>query len=45
MDGLQPFVHPEGRRDPGPAEIDAAAALLWRVWAAGVAGVALLALL
>jgi adenosylcobinamide-phosphate synthase len=28
-----PWVWPEGRRDPGPAEIDAAADALWRVWA------------
>ena len=29
----QPFVHPEGRRDAGPDDIDAAVGLLWRVWA------------
>ncbi len=29
-----PFVHPEGRRDPGPAEIEAACGALWRVWGA-----------
>lgn len=28
-----PWVWPEGRRDPGPDEIDAAADALWRVWA------------
>ncbi len=28
-----PWVWPEGRRDPGPDEIDAAANALWRVWA------------
>ena len=28
----QPFVHPEGRRDAGPDDIDAAVRLLWRVW-------------
>lgn len=28
-----PWVWPEGRRDPGPDDIDAAAAALWRVWA------------
>ncbi len=29
-----PFVHPEGHRDPGPAEIEAACGALWRVWGA-----------
>lgn len=29
-----PWVWPEGRRDPGPEDIDAAADALWRVWAA-----------
>jgi len=28
-----PWVWPEGRRDPGPDDIDAAADALWRVWA------------
>lgn len=28
-----PWVHPEGRKDAGPADIDAAAAILWRSWA------------
>ena len=28
-----PWVWPEGRRDPGPDDIDAAASALWRVWA------------
>ena len=28
------WVWPEGRRDPGPDDIDAAANALWRVWAA-----------
>jgi len=28
----QPFVHPEGRRDAGPNDIDAAVRILWRVW-------------
>lgn len=27
-----PWVWPEGRRDPGPDEIDAACAALWRAW-------------
>ncbi len=29
-----PFVHLEGRRDPGPVEIEAACGALWRVWGA-----------
>lgn len=28
-----PWVWPEGRRDPGPDDIDAAGDALWRVWA------------
>lgn len=28
------WVHPRGRRDPGPAEIEAAISALWRLWAA-----------
>jgi adenosylcobinamide-phosphate synthase len=28
-----PWVWPEGRRDPGPEDIEAACAALWRVWA------------
>ena len=28
-----PFVHPEGRRSIGPADIDAAPTVLWRSWA------------
>jgi adenosylcobinamide-phosphate synthase len=32
-----PWVWPEGRRDPGPDDIDAAADALWRVWAAVLA--------
>ncbi|TAG29419.1 MAG: cobalamin biosynthesis protein [Rhodobacterales bacterium] len=39
-----PWVWPEGRRDPGPDEIDAAANALWRVWAALLAFAALIAL-
>ena len=27
-----PWVYPEGRRDPGPREIEAACAALWRAW-------------
>jgi adenosylcobinamide-phosphate synthase len=27
-----PWVHPEGRREIGPAEIDAAVGVLWRTW-------------
>ena len=26
------FIHPEGNRTPGPAQIDAAVAALWRSW-------------
>lgn len=43
-----PFVHDNGRHDIGAAEIDAAVALLWRVWALCLAvslGIACLALL
>lgn len=40
-----PWVFAEGRRDPGPAEIEAACAALWRAWAAMLAATALLALL
>jgi adenosylcobinamide-phosphate synthase len=39
-----PWVWPEGRRDPGPGDIDAAANALWRVWAALLAVAVLLAL-
>ena len=38
-----PFVNPQGRTDIGPAEIDAAVAALWRVWALLLALVVLLA--
>jgi adenosylcobinamide-phosphate synthase len=41
----QPFVHPEGRRDAGPDDIDAAVRLLWRVWGLMLALVALAAVL
>jgi adenosylcobinamide-phosphate synthase len=36
------WVWPEGRRDPGADDIDAAAAALWRVWAAMLAIAALI---
>lgn len=36
-----PWVYPEGRRDIGPAEIDATCKALWRSWA-GLAGLSLL---
>ena len=39
-----PWVWPEGRRDPGPDDIDAAADALWRVWAALLAVAVLVAL-
>ena len=40
-----PWVWPEGRRDPGADDIDAAADALWRVWAALLAVAVLVALL
>lgn len=40
-----PWVWPEGRRDPGADDIDAAANSLWRVWAALLAFAVLIALL
>jgi adenosylcobinamide-phosphate synthase len=40
-----PWVWPEGRRAPGPGDIDAAANALWRVWAALLAVAVVLALL
>jgi len=40
-----PWVWPEGRRDPGPADIDAACTALWRAWAAMLALTALIALI
>ena len=39
-----PWVWPEGRRDPGPDDIDAAASALWRVWAVLLAFALLIAL-
>jgi adenosylcobinamide-phosphate synthase len=39
-----PWVWPEGRRDPGPDDIDAAAAALWRVWTVLLAFATLIAL-
>ena len=39
-----PWVWPEGRRDPGPDDIDAAADALWRVWATLLAFAVLIAL-
>jgi adenosylcobinamide-phosphate synthase len=47
-DGIRkdyPWVWPEGRRDPGPDDIDAAAQALWRVWAVMLAFAMLIALL
>ena len=40
-----PWVWPEGRRDPGTDDIDAAADALWRVWAALLAVAVVVALL
>lgn len=37
-----PFVHPEGRRDIGAAEIESACAALWMAWGALLATTALL---
>lgn len=39
-----PWVWPEGRRDPGAGDIDAAADALWRVWAVMLAFAILIAL-
>ena len=39
-----PWVWPEGRRDPGPDDIDAAADALWRVWAVLLAVAVIVAL-
>ena len=38
-----PWVWPEGRRDPGPDQIDTAVAALWRAWGAMLALTALIA--
>jgi adenosylcobinamide-phosphate synthase len=40
-----PWVWAEGRRDPGPADIDVACTALWRAWAAMFALTALIALI
>lgn len=40
-----PWVWPEGRRDPGPDQIDAAVSALWRAWGAMLALTALIALI
>jgi adenosylcobinamide-phosphate synthase len=39
-----PWVWPEGRRDPGPDQIDAAVSALWRAWGAMLAVTVLIAL-
>ncbi len=39
-----PWVWPEGRRDPGPDQIDAAVSALWRAWGALLALTAVIAL-
>ena len=39
-----PWVWPEGRRDPGPDQIDAAVSALWRAWGGMLAITALIAL-
>jgi len=38
------WVHPSGARDIGAAQIDSACTVLWRAWAAALAGLALWAL-
>ena len=40
-----PWVFPEGRRDPGPEDIDACCTALWRSWAGLVAATLLIALI
>jgi len=40
-----PWVWPEGRRDPGPATIDAAVRALWRAWGLMLAIVMMLAVI
>lgn len=40
-----PWVWPEGNRNPGPADIDAACTALWRAWAAMFALTALIAII
>jgi adenosylcobinamide-phosphate synthase len=40
-----PWVWPEGRRDAGPADIDRAVTVLWRIWGLMLAGLAAAALL
>ena len=40
-----PWVWPEGRRDIGPDEIDAAVLALWRAWGAALVIALLLTLL
>jgi len=37
-----PFVHPKGRKDAGPDDIDAAVTVLWRVWAVTLAAAIIL---
>ena len=39
----EPFVHPEGVREIGPAEIDRGVAALWRAWAGAVTLAAVIA--
>jgi adenosylcobinamide-phosphate synthase len=39
-----PFVNANGRKDPGPKEINAAVQALWRAWFLGLAVVALVAI-
>jgi adenosylcobinamide-phosphate synthase len=41
----EPFVHPEGRRNLGPGDVEAATRLLWRGWGALLAAAVAVALL
>ena len=38
-----PFVHPKGRKDVNPTDIDSAVTALWRVWVTLLAGIVLIA--
>lgn len=40
-----PWVHPQGRRDIGPDQVDAACAALWRTWGLMLAAVILIAVI
>ncbi|MCL4133142.1 UNVERIFIED_CONTAM: hypothetical protein GTU68_004971 [Idotea baltica] len=40
-----PWVHPEGRKDANPDDVDAAVAILWRCWALALGAAVVIALL